>query len=86
MSEQQSGDPMSLRELVEYVARSLADRPDEVRVREVPGEQTLILELQAARVDVPRLIGREGRVVNALRQVLAVAAAREGRRVRLEVV
>jgi predicted RNA-binding protein YlqC (UPF0109 family) len=74
------------RELVEFVARSLVDRPDEVWVREVPGTDTLVLELRVAQGDVGAVIGRQGRIVNALRTILAVAGAREQQRVVLEVI
>jgi hypothetical protein len=74
------------RELVEFVARSLVDRPDEVWVRESESDDGLVLELRVAQGDVGAVIGRQGRIVNALRTVLAVAGAREGRRIALEVV
>ena len=77
---------MTHRELVEFVARSLVDRPDEVWVREVPGTDTLVLELRVGQGDVGAVIGRQGRIVNALRTILAVAGAREQQRVVLEVI
>lgn len=77
---------MTPRELVEYVARALVDYPDDVRVAEAEGDRSVALELRVARADIGRIIGREGRIVNALRTILAVSAAREGRRVTLDVI
>jgi predicted RNA-binding protein YlqC (UPF0109 family) len=83
---QNQGNAVTHRELVEFVARSLVDRPDEVFVRETESEDGIVLELRVAQGDVGAVIGRQGRIVNSLRTVLAVAGAREGRRIALEVV
>lgn len=74
-----------MRELVEFVARSLVRRPEAVEVREVPGDDALVLEIRVHPDDAGLLIGRGGRVVNALRTLVRSAAAREGRRVVVEV-
>jgi len=75
-----------VKELVEYIARSLVDDPTEVSVREVQRGNLLVLELQVAQEDMGRVIGKKGRVANAMRTLLEIAAARSGKRVRLEVV
>ncbi len=75
-----------MKEFVEYVARSLVNDPTEVSVREVRRGNTVILELHVAQEDMGRVIGKSGRVANAIRTLLQIAAAREGKRVRLEVV
>lgn len=75
-----------MKELVEYIARSLVDDPTEVSVREVRRGNLLVLELQVAQEDMGRVIGKKGRVANAIRTLLEIAAARSGQRVRLEVV
>ncbi len=75
-----------MKELVEYIARSLVNDPTEVDVREVRRGNTVVLELHVAREDMGRVIGKGGRVANAIRTLLQIAAAREGKRVRLEVV
>lgn len=75
-----------MKELVEYIARSLVDDPTEVSVREVQRGNLLVLELQVAQEDMGRVIGKKGRVANAMRTLLEIAAARSGKRVRLEVV
>lgn len=73
--------------MVEQIARYLVEKPDAVDVREVDGERAIVVELRVDEEDRGRVIGREGRVVNALRGLLKAAAARRGdRRVDLEVV
>jgi uncharacterized protein len=73
-------------ELVEYLARRLVDEPDAVRVEEHEREGELVLELHVAPDDVGKVIGRQGRIARALRTVVRAAAAREDRRVLLEIV
>jgi predicted RNA-binding protein YlqC (UPF0109 family) len=75
-----------MKELVEYIAKSLVDRPDDVVVREIPGQQATIIELHVAGPDMGRVIGKRGTVINAIRSLVEVVAAREGKRVTLEVV
>jgi len=74
-----------MKELVEYIAKSLVDHPDQVRVMQVEGEQSIILELQVAHEDMGKIIGKEGRIANAIRTLLKVAAAKEGKRAVLEI-
>ena len=75
-----------MEELVEYIAKALVDRPDEVRVTRIEGAQAVVLELRVVPADMGRVIGREGRIVNAIRVLLRTAAARAGKRVTLEVI
>jgi hypothetical protein len=75
-----------VKELIEYIARSLVDNPDKVRVSQVEGEQSVIFELQVAQEDMGKIIGKEGRIANAIRTLLKVAAAREGKRAVLEII
>ena len=75
-----------MKELIEYIARSLVDHPDQVKVRQVEGEQSVIFELQVAQDDMGKIIGKEGRIANAIRTLLKVAAAREGKRAVLEII
>ena len=74
-----------MRELVDYVARSLVSLPDAVTVTEVDDNGTLVLQLQVAPEDIGKVIGRQGRIANALRALIKVAAVREGRRAILEI-
>lgn len=72
------------KELVEYIARALVDNPDEVSVKETSGARVTVLELQVNEKDIGRVIGKDGRVANAIRTLLRVAAT--DRRVVLEIV
>lgn len=74
-----------MKELVEYIARSLVDNPDEVDVREFVSGRSVDLELSVSKDDMGRVIGKRGRVANAIRSLLRVAAEREGKRVSLDV-
>ena len=74
-----------MKELVEYIARSLVDNPDEVDVREFVSGRSVDLELSVSKDDMGRVIGKRGRVANAIRSLLRVAAESEGKRVSLDV-
>jgi uncharacterized protein len=73
-------------ELLEYLARRLVDEPDAVSVEEVEEDDELVLRLYVAEADRGKVIGRQGRIARALRTVVRASAARERRRVRLEIV
>lgn len=76
-----------MKDLLEYLARGLVERPEEVRVREVPEDDgTLILELSVAEDDYGNVIGRGGRTAQALRTVIKAAAAKDRRRVFVDIV
>ena len=76
-----------MKELLEYLARSLVDRPDEVSVESFEEDDgTLVLELHVADDDTGKVIGRGGRTVAALRTVVKAAAVRDGQRVLVDVV
>ncbi len=75
-----------MKELIEYIARSLVDDPTQVEVFEHASRGTANLELSVAKEDMGRVIGRGGQVANAMRLLLRVAAAREGKQVNLDVV
>jgi uncharacterized protein len=75
-----------MRELVEFLARALVDDPDAVRVDEVSEDGEVVLEIRVAPDDLGRVIGRNGRVANAIRTVAKAAATREDRRVLVEIV
>ena len=73
-------------ELLEYLARQLVDEPDAVRVEQLEENDELVLRLHVAEPDRGKVIGRQGRIARALRAVVRASAARERRRVRLEIV
>ena len=75
-----------MKELIEYIARSLVDDPASVNVTEVEGASSIILELLVALADMGRVIGRGGRVANAMRTLLRVVAAKQGKRASLEII
>jgi uncharacterized protein len=75
-----------MKELVEYMAKSLVDNPDAVRVTEVVTGPDVILEVRVGPGDMGRVIGRGGRVVNAMRTLVQVCAAHNARRAQLEIV
>ena len=75
-----------MKELVEYIAKSLADNPDAVKVTEVAEDERIILKLEVATEDKGKIIGREGRVAQAMRTLLRVAAMKNGTRASLEIV
>ena len=77
---------MAAADLVEYVAKSLVDDPDAVRVDVVEGDEGTIIELHVAESDMGKVIGRNGSVAKALRTLLKVMAAREGEQISLEIV
>ncbi len=56
-----------MKDLIEYIAKALVDHPEAVKVTQVEGEQSIILELQVAPDDMGKIIGKEGRIANAMR-------------------
>ncbi|AAW40161.1 MAG: KH domain-containing protein [Dehalococcoides mccartyi] len=74
-----------MKELVEYIAKSLADEPNDVVVTEEPEEEGIKLTLKVADVDKGRIIGKQGRIAQAMRTLIRVKAAKAGKRARLEI-
>ena len=70
-----------MKELIENIAKSLVDNPNEVHVNEVQGEQSIILELKVAPADMGKVIGKQGRIAKAIRTVVKAAAMRENKNV-----
>ena len=75
-----------MEELVEYLARGLVDKPDEVKVERVERDGAIVLELRVAPDEVGKVIGRQGRIVRALRTLVRASGARSNERVLLEIV
>jgi hypothetical protein len=75
-----------MKELIEYIAKSIVDKPEEVRVTEEATEDGIILRLEVAPEDTGKVIGKEGRIAKAMRTLLRVAAIRKGTRATLEIV
>jgi uncharacterized protein len=76
---------ISLKELVEFIARALVDQPDDVVVSEISGEQTVVLELRVAKEDLGKVIGKQGRTVKAMRAILSAASSKVRKRAELEI-
>ena len=74
-----------MKTLIEYIAKSLVDKPEEVEVKELEGEQTSVLELKVAKEDLVKVIGRQGRTARAMRTILGAASIRAKKRTVLEI-
>lgn len=75
-----------MKELVEYLAKALVEKPEHVELSSNTSETGQTFELRVAPEDIGKIIGRDGRTVNAMRSLLAAVAQRNGQRVRLEVI
>ncbi|MFN7949639.1 MAG: KH domain-containing protein [Blastocatellia bacterium] len=74
-----------MKELVELIARALVDNPDEVKVREIEGDQTTVLELRVADGDLGKVIGKQGRTARAIRTILGASGMKLKKRFVLEI-
>ncbi len=74
-----------MKELIEYIARSLVDKPSDVSVNEVVGEKTTVLELKVAKEDLGKVIGKQGKTARAMRTILSAAGTKLGKRCVLEI-
>ena len=74
-----------MKDLIEYMAKSLVDSPEEVRVTEERDGERLVLRLQVAEPDMGKVIGKQGRIAQAMRTLLKVAAVKRGERAFLEI-
>jgi len=75
-----------MKELLEYIAKSLVDYPDEVNVTEIENEQTTVLELRVNDADMGKVIGKQGRIAKSIRAVIKAAASRSNKRVVVDIV
>jgi predicted RNA-binding protein YlqC (UPF0109 family) len=75
-----------MKELLELIARSLVDSPDEVKVTEVEGEQTTVLELRVAADDLGKVIGKQGRTARSIRTILASSGMKLNKRIVFEII
>ena len=76
----------SMKDLITYIARALVDKPDEVQVSEVVGEQTSVIELKVAKEDLGKVIGKQGRTARAMRTILSAASTKIRKRSVLEII
>lgn len=75
-----------LKDLMEYVSKALVDKPEEVKVTEVVGEQTTVVELIVDKTDIGKVIGKQGRTAKALRTILNAASTKLKKRSVLEII
>jgi predicted RNA-binding protein YlqC (UPF0109 family) len=77
---------MTMKDLIERIARALVDKPEDVTVTAIEGNQATVLELKVAKEDLGKIIGKQGRTARSLRTIIGAASAKERRRVVLEIV
>ncbi len=80
------GSTDNMKDLIEYIAKALVDEPDQVKVNEVVGEKTSVLELTVAKEDLGKVIGKQGRTARAIRTILSAASTKIRKRSVLEII
>lgn len=80
------GELGKLKQLIEYLVKALVDEPEQVDIQEVPGEEATTYEVRVAPDDLGKVIGKQGRIANALRTVAKAAAMKEKKKVYVEIV
>ncbi len=75
-----------MKDLITYIAKALVDNPEEVKVTEIVGDQTSVLELKVAKEDLGKVIGKQGRTARAMRTLLSASSAKIKKRTVLEIV
>jgi len=73
------------KELLEYIVKMIVDRPDEVDIKEIPGERVVIYEVRVSKEDVGKVIGKQGRTAKAIRTILAAVSLKRGKKVVVEI-
>ncbi len=75
-----------MKDLITYIAQALVDHPEQVKVTEVEGNQTSVLELNVAKEDLGKVIGKQGRTARAMRTILSASSAKLKKRTVLEII
>ena len=75
-----------MKDLIVYIAKALVDKPEEVVVTEIEGEQTSVIELKVAKEDLGKVIGKQGRTARAIRTILGAASTKLRKRAVLEII
>ena len=75
-----------MKDLIAYIAKALVDKPEEVVVTEIQGQQTSVIELKVAKEDLGKVIGKQGRTARAIRTILSGASAKMKKRSSLEII
>ena len=74
-----------MKDLVEFIVKALVDHPEEVKVSEVEGEQSVIYEIRVAQEDMGKIIGKQGRIARALRTIVKAAGSKRGKKTAVEI-
>jgi uncharacterized protein len=74
-----------MKDLLEYLAKALVDNPDDVRVEVIEGERSVILQLKVNQEDIGKVIGKQGRIAQALRTLVKAAATKQGKNAIVEI-
>ena len=74
-----------MKELVEYLVKALVDKPEEVKISQIEGESVTILEIRVASDDAGKVIGKDGRIANAIRTIVKAAGAKNKKRITVEI-
>ena len=80
------GSVDSMKDLIEFIAKALVDRPEDVKVSEVEGERTSVIELSVAKEDLGKVIGKQGKTARAIRTILSAASTKIRKRSVLEII
>ena len=75
-----------MKDLIEKIAKALVDNPEQVHIAEMETDNTLILELNVAKEDIGKIIGKQGRTARAIRAILAAASGKAKKRATLEII
>lgn len=75
-----------MKELVEYIARSLVDRPEEVNIQEIENDKSITIELRVAQEDMGKVIGKQGKIAKSIRTLTKAAAAKQNKKVSVEII
>lgn len=75
-----------MKDLLEVIARNLVENPDEIKVTELEGERSIVLELKVAPEDMGKVIGKQGRIARAIRTVVKAASVHENKKIVVEIV
>jgi predicted RNA-binding protein YlqC (UPF0109 family) len=86
LTQRSNPEEIMLKELIEFMARALVDNPEKVRVSEIMGEQTSVIELRVAKEDLGKVIGKQGRTARAMRTILSAASTKIRKRAVLEII
>lgn len=75
-----------MKDLLETIAKSLVDEPEQVNINQIEGESSVVLELRVARDDMGKVIGKQGRIAKSIRTIMKAAAVKENKRVNVEII